>query len=199
MSYRYNRGFSIGPVGFLILANVLVFIAVTISPRLYGVLGFTPATFLQEPWTIFTSMFVHAGIGHILGNMITLYFFGTYLISLIGEVYFWYIYIIGGLVGNLFYLLLSRLGEYVGVPLGSPFALLVGASGAVFAVGGALTALRPNMRVFVFPIPLPIPLWVAVLGGFLILSLLPSVAWQAHLGGLLFGLIMGFVLAGRRY
>ena len=69
----------------------------------------------------------------------------------------------------------------------------VGASGAVFAVAGALTILAPKLKVFVFPIPVPIPLWGAVIGGFLLLSLFPFVAWQAHLGGLIFGLGAGYL------
>ena len=75
--------------------------------------------------------------------------------------------------------------------------LAVGASGAVFALGGALTVMMPRLRVFIFPIPAPIPLWIAVIGGFVILSFLPYVAWEAHLGGLLFGLVFGYIFKGK--
>jgi membrane associated rhomboid family serine protease len=54
------------------------------------------------------------------------------------------------------------------------------------------------MKVFVFPIPVPLPLWVAVIGGFIILSFLPFVAWEAHLGGLLAGLAAGFFFKKRQ-
>ena len=74
----------------------------------------------------------------------------------------------------------------------------MGASGAIFAVAGALTVMAPKMRVFIFPIPAPLPLWVAVIGGFIILSFFPNVAWQAHLGGLILGLVAGYILRGRR-
>ena len=73
-----------------------------------------------------------------------------------------------------------------------PISLAIGASGAVFAIGGALTVLRPSIKVFIFPIPAPLPLWVAVIGGFVILSFMPNIAWEAHLGGLLFGLGVGY-------
>lgn len=159
--------------------NLILFIVTSIRPDLRFLLGLAPALFLERPWTIVTAMFVHAGIGHILGNMITLYFFGSYLIRLIGERNFWILYLCGGILGNILFMLLAP-----------PFSVAVGASGAIFAVGGALTLMRPKLRVFIIPIPVPIPLWVAVIGGFLILSFLPGVAWQAHLGGLVFGLIM---------
>jgi len=51
--------------------------------------------------------------------------------------------------------------------------------------------------VLIFPIPIPMPLWVAILIFFLI-SFLPGIAWQAHLGGLLLGVIAGFLFRRRR-
>ena len=77
--------------------------------------------------------------------------------------------------------------------LGEPLSVAVGASGAIFALGGALAVMRPKLRVVIFPIPVPLPLWIAVIGGFIILSLLPFVAWQAHLGGLIIGFIAGYI------
>lgn len=76
--------------------------------------------------------------------------------------------------------------------LAPPLSIAIGASGAVFALGGALAVMRPKLRVLVFPVPVPMPLWVAVIGGFVIISFLPNVAWQAHLGGLAFGTIGGY-------
>ena len=75
--------------------------------------------------------------------------------------------------------------------------IAVGASGAIFALGGALAVMRPRLKVFVFPVPVPVPLWAAVIGGFFIISLLPGIAWQAHLGGLVFGLIAGYFFRRR--
>jgi membrane associated rhomboid family serine protease len=56
----------------------------------------------------------------------------------------------------------------------------------------------PNLKVLVFPVPVPMPLWVAIIGGFLVLSLLPFVAWEAHLGGLAFGALAGYLFKSRR-
>jgi len=184
---RREQDFNLNAVWLLIGTNLLLFLATSIQPDLKETLGLQPASFTEEPWTIVTNLFVHADIWHILANMLTLYFFGTYLLGLIGENKFLIVYFLGGIVGNAFYML-----------LGDPNAIVIGASGAVFAAGGALTVLRPNLRVLVFPIPAPLPLWIAILGGFLIISLVPSVAWQAHLGGLLFGLLAGYFFRKKR-
>ena len=131
-------------------------------------------------------MFVHAGFWHIFANMLTLYFFGSYFSGLVGRGKFLFVYFAGGIAGNLLFWALSH-----------PLSLAVGASGAVFAIAGGLVVLRPRLPVMIFPIPLPIPLFAAVIGGFLILSFMPSVAWQAHLGGLLVGLLAGYVFRKR--
>lgn len=190
---RDDRGFTINAVWFLIGLNLILFIATTLNSDLFYRLGLQPGQFAEEPWKIITSMFVHVDIFHILGNMVTLYFFGTYLCTLVGDGKFLAIYFLGGLLGNAFCILYGLYG-----PGGDPDVTFVGASGAVFAAGGTLTVLRPNAKVIIFPIPVPLPLWIAVIGGFLIISLFPGVAWQAHLGGLVLGLIAGFVLRERR-
>ena len=190
MSNRSYRGFNLGPIEWLIVTNLMLFVMAYVASffnRDFGrIFGFHPAIFLEQPWTIITNMFIHDGIWHIFANMFTLYFFGSYLVRLVGERNFLLIYFIGGILGNIFYAFIS-----------TPPLPAVGASGAVFALAGALTVLRPRERVFVFPIPAPIPLWGAVLGGFLILSILPGIAWQAHLGGLVFGLVAGYLLKRR--
>lgn len=188
MVYRRSGGFNFGPIGYLIITNIALYLAVSINPYLINLFGLKPAAFLQMPWTIVTNLFIHAPfprIGHILGNMLTLYFFGSYLARLVGERNFLIVYFVGGILGNVFYML-----------LGPPASIAIGASGAVFAVGGALTVMRPKLPVIILPIPVPIPLWVAVIGGFLLMSFLPFVAWQAHLGGLVLGLIAGYFFRG---
>jgi len=191
MSYRSSRSDNIVPILAIIVLCFLVYIATEAAARLMGynliqLLGLQTASFLAQPWTILTNLFVHGGIWHLVFNMLTLYFFGTFLIRLIGIRDFLIIYFGGGILGNVFFML-----------LGSPFAIVIGASGAVFALGGALAVLTPRLRVYVFPIPAPIPLWAAVLGVFVIMSFVPGIAWQGHLGGLVFGLIYGLVLRRR--
>ncbi len=171
----------------MILANILIFIVTLIRPELRGYLALNRLLFSDRPWTLLTSMFVHASFWHIFANMFTLYFFGSNLIQLIGERNFWIVYFLGGIAGNILYIL-----------LGPSVSVAVGASGAVFAVGGALAVMSPRLRVFIIPIPVPLPLWAAVIGGGFVISFFPHVAWQAHLGGLVFGLAMAYFLRQRR-
>lgn len=91
------------------------------------------------------------------------------------------------------------MGSVLFILLAPPYSIAIGASGGVFTLGGALTVMRPKLRMFVFPIPVPLPLWSAVIGGFLILSFLPGIAWQVHLGGLVFGLIAGYFFRKREH
>jgi membrane associated rhomboid family serine protease len=207
MSYRSYRSDNITPVLGIIIVCFLVFIVEKAVP-LFGsglpnqmnpvveILGLQTATFLQHPWTIITNLFVHDPTGtipwHLLFNMITLYFFGTFLIKLIGTRDFLIIYFLGGIAGNIVFMLFAFTGFFT-----SPFSIVIGASGAIFALGGTLALLTPRLRVFVFPIPVPMPLWVAVIGGFVILVFIGGVAWQGHLGGLVFGLLAGLVLRRR--
>ncbi len=186
MVYRSYRRVSLTPIWVLIGLNLLLFIVTWAVPGLILLLGLIPADVLARPWTIVTNLFLHVGIGHILANMITLYFFGRYLCALIGDKKFLIVYFVGGILGNVLYILLAP-----------PLSLAIVASGSVFALGGVLTMMRPRLRVFVFPIPVPFPLWAAVIGGFLIISFFPNVAWQAHFGGLASGLIIGYFFRKR--
>jgi len=187
MRYRGYRKLSLNPILVIIAVNVLVFIAAQISIKVVAYLGLRSGeAFFNYPWGIVTSIFVHYEFFHIFANMLTLYFFGSYLHRVIGGRRFSLIYLGGGILGSLFFILLAP-----------PSYLAIGASGAVFAIGGVLSILRPNLKVFIFPTPAPLSIWVAVIGGFVILSLFPPIAWQAHLGGLVFGLTVGYSLKKR--
>ena len=192
LSDERRRGFNLSALWFLVAVNVILFVFTSLEPDLTVRLGLQPASFTSEPWTILTSLFIHANFAHIFGNMITLYFFGTYLSTLVGERYFLITYFIGGLLGNAFLLIYELYA-----PWGNPYVIGIGASGAIFALGGALAVLRPMARVYLFFV-IPLPLWVGVIGGFLIMSLIPNVSWQAHLGGLVLGLIAGYFFRERQ-
>jgi len=81
MAYQGSRPVA---VWVIIGVNLLVFIATLVSRNLILLLGLQPASFLAMPWAIVTNLFVHSGFWHIIANMITLYFFGSFLYRLIG-------------------------------------------------------------------------------------------------------------------
>ena len=184
---RTYRAVNLNVLWFLIALNVLIFIITLLRPEetIYF-LGLTPALLSQQPWTIITSMFVHGSIWHILFNMISLYFLGSFFLRAAGEKSFLAVFFLGGLAGNILFILLAN-----------PLSTGIGASGAIFALGGALAAMVPRVPVFIFFIPVPVPLWVAILI-FFFLSFLPGIAWQAHLGGLLLGFVAGVIFKRRR-
>ena len=169
----------------LIGFNTLVFIVTTIRPSIGDSLALTKPFINSNYWTIMTAMFVHANLLHILGNMLTLYFFGIFCLQLIDEKWFWIVYFIGGIFGNILYLL-----------IGPANSAVVGASGAIFAIGGIIAMMRPNQKVLLYFF-IPMPLWVGIALGFGLTVIIPGVAWQAHLGGLIVGLIAGFFFRQR--
>ena len=84
----------------------------------------------QEYYRIFTCMFLHFGIEHLLNNMLVLFVLGSRLEQVIGKIKFLLIYLIGGVLGNMISLLIELRTQ--------DFAVSAGASGAVFAVMGAM-------------------------------------------------------------
>jgi membrane associated rhomboid family serine protease len=202
---RNYQNYSLTPLWIIIGVNLLVLVATFISGRAYltsnGVvvdevyrlnyyMGLIPAELWERPWTMITNLFAHAGFGHLIGNMLVLFFFGRFLTMLVGHKRFLWIYFGGGIVGNILFLL-----------LGEPYSIAVGASGAVYAIAGVLVVLMPNLRVYLYFL-LPMPLWVVVLVFFVLWSFIPglNIAWQAHIGGLLVGLTAGYILRrGGRY
>jgi membrane associated rhomboid family serine protease len=182
--------FTQNPVLVLIVVNIVFFLATSIQPSLLNLLGLEPALFLKRPWTIISALFVHANFAHIFGNMVTLFFFGQALKQLVGPNRFLAVYFIGGIIGNIAFILLEI----------SSHTAVIGASGAIYAVAGALVVLVPNMRVLMWFIA-PMRLWIVVLLFFVLWSFLPGVAWQAHIGGLAAGLVAGYIFrrSGRYY
>jgi membrane associated rhomboid family serine protease len=182
--------FTQNPVLVIIVVNLVFFLATSIRYSLVHTLGLSPTLFLERPWTILTSLFIHFDFWHVFGNMITLFFFGRVLHQIVGQNRFLLVYFVGGIVGNIFYILFNLSS---GIPV-------IGASGAVYAIAGALVVMMPNLRVLVWFIA-PMPLWVVVLLFFILWSFIPGVAWQAHLGGLVTGLVAGYIFrkSGKYY
>ncbi len=184
---RRTDSSGINAILFLIALCLLVFAFTSLRPEFIGRLGLTPALVLQRPWTLITSMFVHANLTHILFNMISLFFLGSFFLRMVGEGDFLKVFFFGGLAGNALYIV-----------LGPAMIPGVGASGAIFAIGGALAITAPKLPVIVFPLPVPVPLWGAMTFFLVIGLVIPGIAWQAHLGGFLFGVLAGLYYKKRR-
>lgn len=162
----------------LLFANVVMFFLSQMTPVLYGLLAFQPAHLLATPWTPFTYMFLHGGIGHLLFNMMGLYFFGPRVEARLGSRRFIQLYVISGLVSAGLSMAFSRAG-------------LIGASGAVFGVSLAFARYWPDTPVLVMFVPMRARTMVLVMAvasvyfGFS--GSMPGVAHFGHLGGFLGG------------
>ncbi|OYT54810.1 MAG: rhomboid family intramembrane serine protease [Candidatus Altiarchaeales archaeon ex4484_2] len=178
-------GMYLGAIESIITLNILVFVLTMIDESFFVLFTLVPKYVLVEPWTLITSMFTHVNFNHLLFNMIGLFFLGSYLERLIGESRFLRVYFLGGLAGGV----LAVLTAYAGFT--DVFRGVVGASGAIFAIAACLAILRPNLRIFLFPIPFPMPLYIAVFGFMLMMSFQEGISWAGHLGGLIIGVIYG--------
>jgi membrane associated rhomboid family serine protease len=186
-------------VGRLLAGNavvLLLLLTVFTSPAVVNWLGFAPTVALERPWTFFTYMFVHAGLLHLLANMLMLYMFGTAVESRMGSRSFLLYYLYCGVGAAVFSLALSGL---------MPVAPFVGASGAVLGVALAFAMFWPDAELIVFPIPVPLrarTLVTILVGVDVFFALWPGqsdIAHLAHLGGVLFGYLwFRLQAAGRR-
>ena len=132
-------------------------------------------------WQLLTSMFVHASIIHLFGNMLFLFIFGLRAEEMFSLPEYLSIYFIGGLAGNVLTLLFL-----------DPWDLSLGASGAIFALFGAVVIFsRRSVRQSI--------IGALVYAFFLFfINLGPGVNIFAHLGGLGIGLLLGYFIASRR-
>lgn len=165
----------------LLFANVGVFLLTAFAPALAWPLSLVPAFIPYRPWTPFTYMFLHAGFGHLLFNMLGLYFFGPRVELRLGGRRFLGLYVISGLVGAL-------------LSLATPHARIVGASGAVFGVMLGFARYWPREPIYlwgVFPVEARVLVVVttvlALWGAFSGAS--GGIAHFAHLGGYLGGFV----------
>ena len=198
----------------LILANFAVFIyQFTLSPQAFKLFLMSNATVPARfpAWftghapleaaflPLLTSMFLHSGLAHILGNMLFLWIFGDNVEDFYGHATYLLFYLVCGVGSGLLHVLFN---------LHSTLPAL-GASGAISGVMGAYLVLYPRSQiltlVFIFLIPIPA---VFILVGWFLMQFLSAigtlgtttsggVAWWAHVGGFLLGFLVT-KLAGRR-
>lgn len=152
--------------------------------------------------TILTSMFLHGGVMHIAGNMLYLYIFGDNIESVMGPVRYLFFYLVCGFFAFAAHYIFDL----------QSMTPMIGASGAISGVLGAYAVRFPRARVTVL-VPLFIWIWrmfeipaVLVLGLWFVMQLFSGaigsaqsggVAWLAHVGGFLAGIV--WMLAWRRH
>jgi membrane associated rhomboid family serine protease len=166
-------------VSFLILANLVMLLLGGVVPGLTQSLMLVPFLIPLRPWTVVTYMFLHAGFAHLFFNMLALYFFGPRLEGRLGGRRFIGLYLTSGVAGAV-------------MSLVTPYAAIVGASGAVFGVMLGYAHYWPRDTVYIFFLPMEAR-WLVVL--MTAMSLFG--AWQgqggiahfAHLGGFVGGFL----------
>ena len=204
----------------LVIANVVIFVFMLFlgdkTEVLVNTFGYVPARMLHPASfgyarfevlvTLVTSLFLHGGFVHLLGNMIYLWVFGGAVEDAVGHGRYLLFFIACGAIGSLTHTVVF------------PRSMIpsIGASGSIAGVLGAFLVLRPSARIVtVFPLvvywamaeihaALFLPIWFAMqfFNGFLALAaaertqIAVGVAWWAHVGGFLFGAAVG---AGLRW
>ena len=172
---------------YLISANVIIFLLVFSFPEptrewVFATFSFSSATMFQL-WRWFTSLFLHASASHLFFNMLGLFFFGKILEEELSEKREWFpaIYFISGLLGNFVFMFTS-------------IDPVVGASGAVFGIMGAIMLLNPVKKIHLYLFPLPLGIIAITFAIFETMvvyfqpDLAPSnVANIAHVAGLITG------------
>ena len=193
------------PVNRLIVINICIYLLVVLVRFLYNNpekevadsfilqwIGISPNwdIFIFRPWTLFTSLFLHLKFWHILFNMIMLWLAGQIFIQFIPAKKIYWIYILGGLVGNVLFVLL-----YNYFPVFQDFAYYFAASGVVggvLAVFAAAATKVPNYPVRLFFIGEIRLKWIAIffiLWDFINIPVGNSGGHFANLGGALFGFL----------
>lgn len=144
-----------------------------------------------EIYRLITSIFLHGDFTHLFFNSFALLMFGGILERIIGYRNFLLIFFFSGILGGLAYVLTAYLLNETQIPA-------VGASGSIYGIIGALAILRPTTIVLVYFVPIPLLFlaffWIiteTIATLFQFFGLKSSIASQAHLVGLLFGLIYG--------
>jgi len=170
---------------------VAVWLLQQVSPQVTDKLAFVPLFAKTEPWRFLTAAFAHSpgNLLHILFNMYALWILGQYLEPMLGRIRFAALYLVSALGGSVSFLLLaSPPASVVGLTNNSSWVTpMVGASGAVFGLFGALIVFnrhlgRSSRQLYIL-------LAINAVIGFV-----PGIAWQAHVGGFLTGAAVAAVI-----
>jgi membrane associated rhomboid family serine protease len=203
MSYSFGPGPATPAVRWLLIATIGAFAvqlaaSIVIGPRaldplvdvIITWLGLRPASVIQQfyVWQPVTYLFLHAGILHLLFNMLALWMFGVDLERRWGRVAFFRYYFVCGVGAGLTCILASFL------PLGFADTIYltptVGASGAIYGLILAYAMLFPTRTIYYLIFPVPVRIYAIIVGVLVLLQSFSGsggVAHFAHLGGLVFG------------
>lgn len=174
----------------MIIINLLLCFGCIENPALFYGKGSTSYIYLKagEWYRLVTSMFLHEGLDHFFSNMLLLYFMGEMLERRVGWFKYLFVYMASGIIGNL----VSALYEY----FTGDYFVSFGASGAVFGIMGMLVYMVIMKREAV---RIPIMSMVFMIGYCIYSSFVGEhINGAAHLGGMLGGMILMFVLGLRR-
>jgi len=179
------------------LAQLLTLEAGAIPYEIVHHVDLRPQNLLPVPGSIWTSMFLHGGVMHLIGNMWFLWLFGDNVEEAMGPFRYVLFYFLAGTAG--------ALAQAYAMP--DSRAPMIGASGAIAGVLGGYLMLYPRARIqtlvmipFLWPV-IAVPAWIFLslwFGGQFLLGPNSGVAWMAHVGGFLAGLGAVRILAHTR-
>ena len=189
----------------IILINIIIFVSLSILKVVAEISGLgsmfqsfinmlmLPSDvkhFLFQPWSIITYFFLHLGFSHILWNMLFLYWFGKVIHENLGNNSLISLYILGGIIGGLFYMAIYNIIPFYNDRVG--FSLMLGASAGVFSVVVGSATLMPNYTFYLLFIG---PIRIKYIALFYFLTSFFDITSQnaggeiAHIGGALIGYI----------
>lgn len=163
--------------------TVAVFVLQQVSSEVVRALWFSPIQGEFEPWRFFTSALVHGNFIHVALNMYALFILGQFLEPALGRARFLALYSLGALGGAVMILLLASPTSRTWI------TATVGASGAVFALFGALFVIQRRLGRSTSGLLVLLAINAAIP------FVYPNISWQGHLGGLVTGLAAGAVFA----
>jgi membrane associated rhomboid family serine protease len=166
----------------IVAVTVAIWLLDQVSGRFFtSLLAYNSFLLPTQPWRVVTSLFVHSGIFHILFNMWALWIFGRMLENMLGTWRFVALYFITGIFGSMLVTFLA------------PGTTVVGASGAIFGLFAAFFVLQRSLGQNAVQL-------LVIMGLNLVVGFLPgiNISWQAHVGGIIGGFLVGFVFAKTR-
>jgi membrane associated rhomboid family serine protease len=164
----------------------------------WGYFSYYRAITQLQLWRFISFQFLHASLGHLFGNMLSLYLFGPIVESYLGRMRYLAFYLVCGIAGALSYLILFRTGHLVS----SPTTPLVGASAGIFGILVAAAYLAPDVRVMLLfpPIPMKLRYMAIVMLGIAVYTVftqgMNAGGEAAHIGG---GVLGWAIIAGQRW